>query len=236
MDHMTMLWEYQVEDIKADRLAHEIRRNPLRQKMENDRALYMERQKQHKQIEEQVAVLADRKDAIRDALRRCQEQLGSLQSRYEATPPTELESIRSLITEVNRCLETISGYESEMRRIAGEVREHDQRANVIRTEGARLRNEFEQLKAQYDKAIPPKKAALDAQRAVAEEKKAGIPEELLQHYIEVKKHITPPLARLIGDQCSGCNTSLPSAVLHSVRNASDNLVKCVSCGRIIIKL
>lgn len=236
MDHMTMLWEYQVEDIKADRLAHEIRRNPLRQKMENDRALFMERQKQYKQVEEQIAVLADRKDAIRDALRRCQEQLTALQARYENTPPTELDNVRSLIGEVTRCLETIGGYESEMRRIAGEVREKDQRGNAIRTEAARLRSEFESLKAQYDQAIPPKKAALDAQRAVADEKKAGIPEELLKHYQEVKKHITPPLARLNNDQCSGCNTSLPSAVLHSVRNASDNLVKCVSCGRIIIRL
>lgn len=236
MDHLTMLWEYQVEDIKADRLSHEIRRNPLRQKMENDRALFMERQKQYKQVEEQISMLADRKDAIRDALRRCEEQLSALQARYEATPPTELDSVRSLIAEVNRCMETISGYETEMKRIATEVREQDQRGNGIRAEATKLRSEFEKLKAQYEEAIPPKKAALEAQKAVAEAKKAGIPEELMQQYQEVKKHITPPLARLNNGQCSGCNTALPSAVLHSVRNASDSLVKCVSCGRIIVKL
>ena len=39
MDQLTMLWEYQVEDIKADNLAQEIRRSPLRQKMEKDRDL-----------------------------------------------------------------------------------------------------------------------------------------------------------------------------------------------------
>ena len=75
MDQLTMLWEYQVEDIKADKMANDIRRSPLRQKMENDRNLFMERQKQYKQIEEQVAVLIDRKDAIRDALTRCEQQL-----------------------------------------------------------------------------------------------------------------------------------------------------------------
>lgn len=236
MDQLTMLWDYQTEDIKADRLANEIQRNPLRQKMENDRNQYMERQKQHKQIEERVLMLADRKDAVRDALRRCEEQLSGLQSRCEATSADDLDSVQSLIAEVNRCLETIKGYEQEMRRLSNEVRDHDQRAYAVRAEATRLRNEFEQLKAQYDKVMPPKKAALAEQRAIADQKKADIPEELLKSYIEVKKHITPPLARLVGDQCSGCNTSLPSAVLHSVRNASDNLVKCVSCGRIIVKL
>ena len=87
MDQLTMLWEYQVEDMKADKMANDIRRSPLRQKMENDRNLFMERQKQYKQIEEQVAVLIDRKDAIRDALSRAEEQLNGLQARFEQNPP-----------------------------------------------------------------------------------------------------------------------------------------------------
>ena len=86
MDQLTMLWEYQLEDMKADKMANEIRRSPLRQKMENDRNLFMERQKQYKQIEEQVAVLIDRKDAIRDALNRAEDQLTGLQARFEQNP------------------------------------------------------------------------------------------------------------------------------------------------------
>lgn len=236
MDQLTMLWEYQVEDIKADKMANEIRRSPLRQKMENDRNLYMERQKQHKQIEEQVAVLADRKDAVRDALKRSEEQLHALQSRFETAAPEDLEGVRALISEVTKCRETIIGYEQEMKRLSAEAREHDQRGNSIRSEAARLRAEFENLKAQYDKEMPAKKAALEAQRAAAEQKAAAISPELMAHYNRIKKHITPPLARLMVDQCSGCNTSLPSAVLHKVRNASDELVECESCGRIIIRM
>ena len=236
MDQLTMLWEYQVEDIKADKMANEIRRSPLRQKMENDRNLYMERQKQHKQIEEQVAVLADRKDAVRDALKRSEDQLKALQSRFETNPPADIDSVRALISEVAKCRETIMHYEQEMKRLGAEAREHDQRGNAIRSEAARLRSEFEQLKTQYDKEMPAKKAALDAQRAAADQMAAAIPAELMAHYNRIKKHITPPLSRLMVDQCSGCNTSLPSAVLHKVRNASDELVECESCGRIIIRM
>ncbi len=236
MDQMTLLWAFQAEDMKADRLATEIRRNPLRQKMENDRNQYLERQKQHKQIENQVAMLADRRDTIREALKRAQEQLRSLQGRYDAAPPTDLPGVQALIAEVRRCLDTISGYEKELRDMGSRLRDLEHRATTIRSEGMRLRNEFEQLKAQYDEQMPPKKAALEKQKAVVEQKQAEIPAELLQQYLEAKKRITPPLARLNGDQCSGCNTSLPSAVLHSVRNASTTLVHCVSCGRIIVTL
>ena len=236
MDQLTMLWEYLVEDMKADKMANDIRRSPLRQKMENDRNLFMERQKQYKQIEEQVAVLADRKDAIRDALTRAENHLASLQARFEQNPPQELEAVRALIAEVSKCRETIAGYEQEMKRLTQEVTGNDQRGNTIRTEAARLRSEFEQLKAQYDKEIPAKKAAQEAQRAAADKMAEGIDATLMEHYRRIKKHITPPLSRLINGQCSGCNTSLPSAVLHRVRNASDEIVECESCGRMIIRM
>lgn len=236
MDQLTMLWEYQVEDIKADKLANDIRRSPLRQKMENDRNLFMERQKQYKQIEEQVAVLADRKDAIRDALSRAEDQLDSLQTRFEQNPPQELDAVRALMAEVSKCRETIVSYEQEMKRLTQEANTNDQRGNSIRTEAARLRSEFEHLKVQYDKEMPEKKAQQEAQRAIADKKAEGIDPSLMEQYKRIKKHITPPVSRLINGQCSGCNTSLPSAVLHRVRNASDEIVECESCGRMIIRM
>lgn len=236
MDQLTMLWEYQLEDMKADKMANEIRRSPIRQKMENDRNLFMERQKQYKQIEEQIAVLADRKDAIRDALTRAEDQLSSLQNRFEQNPPEELEAVRAFMNEVSKCRETIVSYEQEMKRLTHEANTNDQRGNSIRTEAARLRSEFEQLKTQYDKEMPGKKAALENQRATAEEKAKQVDATLMEHYKRIKKHITPPLSRLVNGQCSGCNTSLPSAVLHRVRNASDEVVECESCGRMIIRM
>lgn len=236
MDQLTMLWEYQLEDMKADKLANEIRRSPIRQKMENDRNLFMERQKQYKQIEEQIAVLADRKDAIRDALARAADQLSSLQARFEQAPPQELDAVRAFMSEVSKCRETIVSYEQEMKRLTHEANTNDQRGNSIRTEAARLRSEFEQLKVQYDKEMPAKKAALEKQRAVAEAKAKEVDATLMAHYKRIKKQITPPLSRLVNGQCSGCNTSLPSAVLHRVRNASDEVVECESCGRMIIRM
>ncbi len=68
MDKMELLWDYMQEDIKADRIELEIKRSPLRQKLEKTRDFIMSQQKVYKDMEERVAISADRKDAIRDAL------------------------------------------------------------------------------------------------------------------------------------------------------------------------
>ena len=234
MEQLAMLWEYQLEDMKADRLANEIKRNPLRQKLEQDRSQYMEKKQQHKQIQEQVAVMADRKDAIRDAIARCEEQLKALSDRVSNDPPQDLEAVRALMNEVARCKDTIAAYEGEMKRMVKDAGDHSQRQRALNHDAASLRAEFEQLKAQYDAETPEKKAALDAQRAVAKEKAQGIDPKLMEHYNAIRKHILPPMARLIGDQCSGCNTSQPSALLRKIKSGSE-IGECETCGRLIIQ-
>ena len=88
---LELMWQYQQEDIKADRIANEIKRSPTRQKLEKSRDFIMEQQKKYKQIEEQVAVMADRKDAIRDAIARCEEQIAALTARFEQSAYAAME-------------------------------------------------------------------------------------------------------------------------------------------------
>jgi len=42
------------------------------------------------------------------------------------------------------------------------------------------------------------------------------------------------MARLIGDQCGGCNTSQPSALLRKIKSGTE-IVECETCGRMIIQ-
>ena len=220
MDQLAMLWQYQVEDRKADKLEQELSRSPLRQKMNTCRTQFNAKQKQYKQMEEQVAILSDRKDAIRDAITRCEEQLRHLQSRFEQNPPTELDDTKALLNEVNR--------------MAKNANDYDQKERSLRRDAIKLKEEFDNLKKQYDKESPEKEAALKAQKAIVAKKGEGISPELLARYHEIKKRITPPLARLINNQCSGCNMSLPSAVLSRVTSANGEIVECESCGRLLI--
>ena len=233
MDQLTMLWEYQLEDMKADKMANDIRRSPLRQKMENDRNLFMERQKQYKQIEEQVAVMTDRKDGIRDAIARCEEQIAAITQKFEQNPPEDEEAAHAMLVEASKYRDNIASYEQEMRRMVKDSSDYDQKQRSCRHEAAKVKVEFDQLKINYDKEIGEKKAALDAQRAVAAAKAVGIDAKLMEEYNTIKKRIMPPMARLVGNQCSGCNTAQPSSLLSKIKSGTE-LIECETCGRMII--
>ena len=231
---LELMWQYQQEDMKADRIANDIRRSPTRQKLEKSRDFIMEQQKLYKQIEEQVAIMADRKDAIRDAIARCEEQLNALAAKFQAAPPEDADAARAMLQEVSKCRDTIASYEQEMSRIVKDSNDHDRKQRSIRHEAAKVKVEFDQLKQVYDKEIKDKKAELDAQRAVAAQKAALVDKALMAEYLAIKKHISPPMARLIGDQCSGCNTAQPSALLRKIKSGTV-LVECETCGRMIIQ-
>ena len=232
MEQFDALWAFQTEDMKADAIANAIKRSPTRQKLEKARDFILDRQKQYKQIEEDVGAMVDRKDIIAQAVSRSREQLAALQERFEKNPPRTPEEVRSLLSEVSRCRDTIRQYEVEINRIVKETDSNDKLQRSVRLEAANAKKSFDQLKAEYEEESRSKKGELDEQRAKAKALQDQVDPSLLEEYETIKKHITPPVARLTHGQCSGCNTSLPSAILSRIRNGA--LVECETCGRMII--
>lgn len=233
MEKYEALWAFQEEDMKADAIAAAIRRSPTRQKLEKARDFILDRQKQYKQIEEDVSAMVDRKDIIAQAIARSRDQLQALQGRFEANPPQTAEEIRALLSEVSRCRDTIRQYEVEISRIVKETDANDKLSRSVRLEAANAKKSFDQFKADYEEESRSKKGELESQRAKAKDLMDKVDPKLLEEYETIKKHISPPVARLIHGQCSGCNTSLPSAILSKIKGGT--LVECETCGRMIIQ-
>ena len=233
MDKFEALWQYQAEDMKADAIASAIKRSPIRQKLEKTRDLILDRQKQYKQIESDTAAMVDRKDIIIQALDHASAQLENLQNRFESDPPQTSEDVRAMLSEVSKCRDTIRQYELEIGRISRESATNDKLQRSVRVEAANAKKTFDQLKSEYEEESKSKKAELDQQRAKAKELEAGVDPVLLEEYNTIKRRISPPVARLTYGQCSGCNTSLPSAILSRIKGGA--LVECETCGRMIIQ-
>ena len=233
MEQFEALWAYQAEDMKADAIAAAIRRSPTRQKLEKARDFILDRQKKYKQIEEDVSAMVDRKDIIAQAVARSREQLRVLQSRFESEPLDTQEAVKALLSEVSRCRDTIRQYEAEINRIVKETDANDKLQRSVRLEAANAKKTFDQLKAEYEEESKSKKGELEAQRAKTKALMDQVDPSLLDEYEVIKKHISPPVARLTHGQCSGCNTSLPSATLSKIKSGA--LVECETCGRMIIQ-
>lgn len=233
MEKYEALWAYQTEDMKADAIANSIKRSPTRQKLEKARDFILDRQKKYKQIEEDVSAMVDRKDIIAQAVERSREQLQILQNRYETEALDTPEDVKALLSEVSKCRDTIRQYEAEISRISKETEANDKLQRSVRLEAANAKKAFDQLKTEYEEESKSKKVELDAQRAKAKEMMDQVEPKLLEEYEVIKKHISPPVARLTYGQCSGCNTSLPSATLSKIKNGA--LIECETCGRMIIQ-
>ena len=111
-----------------------------------------------------------------------------------------------------------------------EVKDRQQRE--IRVRAAKTKQEFDQLKKEYDVEFKQDTVTLKDMRARTEQESGKIDSELLEKYRTIKQHCTPPMAKLIDGQCSGCFMSLPSATLLAIKEQG-KLVTCDNCGRIL---
>ena len=234
MDKYVALWTYQTEDMKADAIAAAIRNSPVRQKLEKARDFILDRQKQYKQIEDEVAGMLDRKEIIAQAVARAEAQIETLKLKFEANPPETAEDLKALLSEVSKCRDTIRQYEAEISRIVTDTSAHDKLQRTVRLEAAKAKQDFDQLKSEYETESRARKEELEVQRTRVKELSSGVDPALLEEYNVIKRHVSPPVAKLTHGQCAGCNTSLPSAVLSKIRNGT--MVECETCGRIIIQL
>lgn len=62
-------------------------------------------------------MLADRKDAIRDAIARCEEQIAAITQKFEQNPPEDEEAAHAMLVEATKYRDNIVAYEREMRRM-----------------------------------------------------------------------------------------------------------------------
>jgi len=227
------LWAFQTEDLKAEAISTEIRRSPTRVKLEKSRDFIMERQKQYKQIEDSIAAIADRKDVLIHALENTIAEIEAQQDRMSTLDPEDEEAVAALKNEVARSRDEIRSFEKELNQMSKDSASYDKQLRGVRVDAAKAKQAFDQLKMDYENESKVKKEELEQQRARVKALEGSVEPKLMEEYLAIKKHTTPPVVRLQYGQCSGCNTSLPSATLSKIKNGI--LVECETCGRMIIQ-
>lgn len=234
MDQLHLLWNYQQADMEADKMEASIKRSPTRQKLVKYRDYLLEQQNVMKRITGEVAAMADRLEALKDAVAMTENQLKSLQTKIENDPPQDSESTQQFIADVRRFQNNLTTYEQEIRRIRKDAGDRERLQHDVKVRAAKAKGEFDKLKVDYDAEYQEKSKELTALKAVATEKAKGIEQDLMDRYQNIKRRSVPPLAQLYGDQCGGCNMSLPSAVSRKIK--AGELVECETCGRLLIVL
>ena len=232
MDQLHLLWEYQKADVEVDKMENSIKRSPVRQKLVKYRDYYAEQQTTMKRIENEVAAMLDRLEALKDAIKMTDDQLHSLHTKMENDPPKSAAEVQQFLNDARRFQNNLTAYEQEVKRIRKDAADRERQQHDVRVRAAKAKGEFDKLKITYDEEKKEKDEELEKLRAVAAAKAEAIDREYMEKYRDIKKHSVPPLAALYGDQCGGCNMSLPSAVSRKVK--AGELVECETCGRLLI--
>ncbi|MDR3052085.1 MAG: C4-type zinc ribbon domain-containing protein [Oscillospiraceae bacterium] len=233
MDQLELLWQYQQVDIEVERYEREMRANPNRQKLLKQRDFILDQQTVVKRIEGEVTVMADRLEALQDEVVRLRDAVSETAAALDAAPPQALSGVRENVSAFQKLLESITRYEAELHKMRKDAENRDKQQHEARVRAAKVKGEFDQLKAAYDTEYKDQQGALDKLKAQAQKAAEGITPAMLDHYNTIKRHSMPPMARLNEDRCGGCNMSLPSVVLHKIRSGSVT-VECENCGRIIL--
>lgn len=219
----------------ADALENEIKRSPTRLALKKNREFLVEQQNAVKRMEEEIAEMVDRVDIIKIAISRMEDQLGTLQKRMQLNPPEDLTQASELSKDAQRLLIDLSGYEQEMKRIQKDAADRDRMEKDIRMKYVKVKAEYDQQKVEYEAEYKEQMKALDERKLIAQERAKDIEPALLEKYRTIKLHCVPPIARLFGDQCGGCNMSLPQVTLRNFKSGA-KVVECETCGRMIIQM
>ena len=99
--------------------------------------------------------------------------------------------------------------------------------------------ELEVARRQSAAEEPALTADLEAWRAEladVEAEKANVWEQVpagaQRAYTRVRVH--PPVAEVVGNQCSACRVTVTSSGMQTLRKGLDDLVQCENCGRILV--
>jgi len=229
------LWQYMQVDMEADKFEAQMRQSENRQKLIKNRNFLMEQQNNMKKIEGDVAAMQDRLEAVRDEAVRLEGLLTAACEEIEKNPPTTEDEVAQKMESVKKLSEALSRYEQELQKMRKDADVRDRQQKEIRVRAAKAKQEFDQTKAVYDAEFKRDSAALAEMRAKTDAEAGKVDEALLKRYKEIKQHCTPPMAKLIEGQCSGCFMALPSATLRKLATET-GVVECDNCGRILFEV
>ena len=226
------LWQFMQVDMEADSFENKMRASVNRQKLIKQRDFLKDQQANMKKLEAEVAVMQDRLEAVQDEAQRLEKVLSGLSEEFENNPPASIEAAQQQAEAVQKLVDSLTRYEQELSKMRKDADVKDRQQKEIRVRAAKTKMEFDQLKLEYDKEYKADTARLQQMRERTEQESKKVDPSLLAKYRNIKQHCSPPMAKLINGQCSGCFMSLPSATLLDIRNGG-RIVECDNCGRIL---
>ncbi len=199
-----------VAEIEAKLASH-------RQQLAATQATLAENQKERRRLEGEIG-------GFKETISRLQNQMGGAKTN---------EQYRAFQHEIDFATGKISDSEDAILEMMEQAEALDK--NVAQAQGE-LQVESEKVAAEVAEAkarVAADQKLLSAEQASRAELAAQVDAQLLKLYTRVQKSRGTAIAAIVGSQCQACHVVLRPQFLLDMRNLSDGVLTCESCGRIV---
>ena len=235
MTKLEYLLMYQKADLKKQQLENNLRTTESRQKLNKITKLLREQQTT-------IQKLSDDADAQQNTLTKLMAQQEGIvheldlnhseMETLEADDMVTAEELTEFRQDVERLNREISRLEKDVKALLDQLEKTSAEYQKARSLGGRAKKEYDRLKAVCEVERTEGAADITAATKEMETVERQVDPTFLAKYKRARVHHSQPVVPVVNEKCSGCNMSLPMAVIKKL-SSQETVLECENCGRVL---
>ncbi|MBR6008247.1 MAG: hypothetical protein IK056_04070 [Clostridia bacterium] len=229
---LAKLWSYMQSDMEADKFSNDMKSSANRRLLLKNADILKEQQARFAKIDEEIAAMLTRLDAQKAETERISKLFAQSMEEIGDVSKLDESELEEKIKLVERLSATLDQCQKDLNRLAKDAENAEQTQNQIKRLAAKTKAEYDRVKKEYDIEFAQGKQKLKKLRDTADQLAAALDPNDLERYKQIKQHVTPPIARLENNQCTGCFMTLSVGTLRDIKSTGEG-VTCDNCGRLL---
>ena len=235
MTKLEYLLMYQKADLKKQQLENDLRTTESRQKLNKVTKLLREQQATLQKLTEDadaqknvLSKLLSQQESLAHELELNHSEMETLEADEEVTAE-ELTEFRVDVERLNRELGRL---EKDVKGLLDQLEKTTADFQKARSLGGRAKKEYDRLKAVVEVEKTEGAAGIATATKEMETVERQVDPTFLAKYKKARVHHSMPVVPVVNEKCSGCNMSIPMAVIKKLAS-QENVMECENCGRIL---
>ena len=235
MTKLEYLLMYQKADLKKQQLENSLRTTESRQKLNKITKLLREQQTAIQKLTEEAEAqrgalfkLLSQQESLTHELELNRSEMETLEADDQVTAEelTEFrQDVERLNRELSRLEKDVKGLLEQLERISADFQK-------ARSTGGRAKKEYDRLKAVCEVEKAESASGIQVASKEMDTVERQVDPTFLAKYKKARVHHNMPVVPVVNEKCSGCNMSLPMAVIKKLTN-QETVLECENCGRIL---
>jgi len=232
LEQLDYLWRYQEIEDMLDQYNKERKKMPLVEQLNKLKGDILEKQELALQFGQKVKEKDEAYKEIRGRYESLSREFYAGKQKLETEKAQDVSELSELRDKASALKDNLAAVKADLQKLKPDIDELDAELTKVREELMAMTQKYRELKEQYDQQIKEMGISVDELRQERQELKALIDKDLMEKYQKLRKHKHMAVALVSDGKCSGCNMSLPSAILTAVKEGKQ-IIECENCGRIL---